>query len=122
WERIAGLWQQAIARLEQVPVDDVGYSEAQRLLAEYQNKLGVVQEQQIREERSQQAFTTAQDKNIDLGSRVRYIDRAEYASALQSIINDLNQVNSGTTVYESAQQLKQAVQNRLEEAAAAASQ
>ncbi|MEM6836335.1 MAG: hypothetical protein AAF609_05720 [Cyanobacteria bacterium P01_C01_bin.120] len=122
WERIAGLWQQAIARLEQVPVDDVGYSEAQRMLAEYQNKWGVVQAQQAREERSQQAFSTAQDKNIDLGSRVRYIDRAEYASALQSIINDLNLVASGTTVYEPAQQLRQAVQDRLEEAAAAAAQ
>lgn len=118
WERIAGLWRQAIARLEQVPLEDAGYDEAQQILAEYQNKLGVVQEQETREVRSQQAFATAQQKNTDLGSRVGNLDRATYASILQSIVNDLNQVESGTTVYDSAQQLKAAVQSRLQDAAA----
>lgn len=118
WERIAGLWEEAIARLEQVPVDDAGYDEAQRMLAEYQNNLGLIQEQQIREARSQEAFAAAQSKNTRLGSRVNNLDTATYASELQSIVNDLDQVAVGTTVYEPAQQLKQAVQARLQEAAA----
>lgn len=117
WTRIAGLWQQAIARLEEVPVEDVGYAEAQRMLAEYQNKLGVVQEEISREQRSQQAFAAAQEKNLDLGSRVQTLDTAQYASALQSIVNDLNKVEPGTTAHEPAQQLLSAVQARLQEVA-----
>lgn len=121
WNRIAGLWQQAIARLEQVPVEDAGYNEAQKMLAEYQNKLGIVKEQQIREEQSQQAYTAALAKNADLSRRVEFLTPSAYAGELQSIMNDLNQVQASTTVYDSAQQLKQAVQARLQEAAAAAS-
>jgi hypothetical protein len=118
WGRIVGLWQQAIARLEQVPVDDVGYNEAQRMLAEYQNNLGIVQEQQTREARSQEAFAAAQSKNTRLGEQVGNMDTAAYGSALQSIVNDLEQVAPGTTEYAAAQQLKQAVQSRLREVAA----
>jgi len=122
WSRIEGLWQDAIARLEQVPIDDVGYNEAQKMLAEYQNKLGIVQEQQIREERSQEAFADAQAKNINLSSRAEYLTPSAYAGELQSILNDLDRVQADTTVAESAQVLKQAVQARLKEVAAAASQ
>jgi hypothetical protein len=116
WQRIADLWQQAIARLQQIPVEDVGYGEAQRLLAEYQNKLGYVQEQQSREARAQQAFDSAQTKNIALGSRVNRLEPPQYVSELQSILQDLNAVEAGTTPYDAAQQLKQAVNARLQEA------
>ncbi|MDB9526661.1 hypothetical protein PN498_11720 [Oscillatoria sp. CS-180] len=119
WERITGLWQQAIARLEQVPVEDAGYNEAQRMLAEYQNKLGVIQEQLVKEQRSRQALESAQQKNIELADRVQNLDAARYAGALQSIVNDLNRVEPGTTAYEPAQQLLAAVQERLRAAAAA---
>lgn len=118
WGRIAGLWQPAIARLEQVPVEDVGYTEAQRMLAEYQNKLGYVQEQQIREQRSQDAFESAQLRNTALVGKVTRLNTDQYTSELQSIAHDLNKVQTGTTVYEPAQQLMQAVQARLQEAAA----
>ena len=118
WARIAGLWQQAIARLEQVPVEDAGYTEAQAKLADYQNKLGYVEEQQISEQRSQQALDAALAKNTDLGKRVSSLDQAAYASELQSIVNDLNKVAAGTTAYEPAQQLLRAVQARLQEVAA----
>ncbi len=88
------------------------------MLAEYQNKLGLVQELQVREARSQDAFATAQAKNTALGSRAQYLDQSAYASELQDIVNSLNQVEPKTTVYSAAQSLKQAVQNRLAEVAA----
>lgn len=120
WQRIADLWQQAINRLEQVPVDNAGYAEAQRMLAEYQNKLGVVEERLSAEQRSRQAFESAQSQAVDLGARVETLDTVRYASALQGIINALNQVQPGTTAHEPAQQLLQAVQARLRETSAAA--
>lgn len=118
WDRIAGLWQEAIARLEQVPLEDVGYGEAQKMLAEYQNKLGIVKEQKTKEERSRDAFELAQSRNAQLTGRVSGLDSMGYASELQAILIDLQKVDPGTTVYEPAQQLQQAVQQRLKEAAA----
>ncbi|MGF1459519.1 MAG: hypothetical protein ACFBSG_10885 [Leptolyngbyaceae cyanobacterium] len=121
WQRIAGLWQQAIARLEQVPVEDVGYSEAQRMIAEYQNKLGVIREQQIKEQRALEAFESAQTKNAYLGETVDSLEVNVYASELQSIANELNKVEPGTTSYGAAQQLLKAVQGQLREAVEASS-
>ncbi len=77
-----------------------------------------MQEQQAREERSQRAFASAQAQNTNLGGRVKGMNTAVYGSALQSIINDLDQVEPRTTVYDAAQQLRQAVQSRLKEVAA----
>ncbi len=115
WARIAGLWEQAIARLEQVPPEDVGYNEAQKLLAEYQNKLGVVQEKQIQEARSLDALESAQQTNIQLSSQVSDLDINAYNSYLQSMLNDLAKVEPGTTAYESAQQLTKTIQSRLKQ-------
>lgn len=41
WEQVEALWQEAINRLKQVSLQDASYSEAQKLLAEYQAKLGI---------------------------------------------------------------------------------
>jgi hypothetical protein len=120
WKRISELWEQAISRLEQVPVEDIGYGEAQRMLAEYQNKLGVVKEQQSYEQISQQAFESAQAQNIALGKRVDYLSTNEYISELQSIAQDLSKVQPGTTAYASAQQMLGAVQTQLQKATSSA--
>jgi hypothetical protein len=42
WQEIAGLWQEAIARLQKVGEDDPGYIDAQKLLVNYQTNLGKV--------------------------------------------------------------------------------
>jgi len=115
WQRIADLWQEAIARLTQVPVDDVGYDEAQRMLAEYQNNLGIIQEKQNQEQRSRTALAAAKEKNIRLGEVVDTLDRNRYTSELQRILTDLEQVENGTTAYSEAQQMMTAVQARLQE-------
>lgn len=43
WQQIEALWQEAINRLKQVSLQDVGYSEAQKLLAQYQAKSSIAQ-------------------------------------------------------------------------------
>ncbi len=113
WKRIATLWQTAIDRLNQVPVEDANYVEAQRMLAEYSNKLGAVQNRLDAETRSIAAFESAQRKNTDLANMVSRLDANQYAGYLQDILNDLNQVETGTTVYDQSQQLADAVEQRL---------
>ncbi|NEO97994.1 MAG: hypothetical protein F6K58_04690 [Symploca sp. SIO2E9] len=42
WQQIANLWQHAINQVQQIPLQDPSYLEAQRLLAQYQSNLETV--------------------------------------------------------------------------------
>ena len=59
WQEIEGLWQQAIERLEEVPVGNSDYVEAQKLLATYQTNLGTVQTRRQVEQESVEALEQA---------------------------------------------------------------
>ncbi|HEY9737240.1 MAG TPA: hypothetical protein V6D06_13190 [Trichocoleus sp.] len=116
WQRIAELWRQAIDRLEQVPVDDVGYTEAQSLLATYTNNLGIVEAKVAAEEDSAQALESAQQKYTymmaqDLSSMAPY----QIASQIQATMNDLKQVKSGTTSHAEAQEMLRSAEKKLKQ-------
>lgn len=117
WLQIAELWEQAIDRLEQVPVEDAGYAESQRMLAEYTNNLGAIESRLIAEQRSQAAFELASKLNTDLAAYADTLSPNQYAGRLQQILNELSKVEQGTTVQEQAQGLATAVQARLQQVA-----
>jgi hypothetical protein len=113
WLQVEALWQQAIQGLEQIPSDDlVGYAEAQELLAAYSANLGEIRVRREAEQTSVMALQGAKDQiatiNSFVGGDVGYI-----ASQLQSIINDLERVEDGTTAYLEAQQLLIFANNKL---------
>lgn len=106
WNRIAELWEGAIARLNQIPVDDPGYGEAQVLLASYEKNLGIVKENATREETSARAFDSATEKSTRmLAQNLEGMDRNQIASLLQDIINDLEKVEPNTTNYARATEM-----------------
>ncbi|MEO1127844.1 MAG: hypothetical protein AAFX95_27735 [Cyanobacteria bacterium J06639_16] len=112
WNRIAGLWQQAIQRLEQIPVEDPGYIQAQQKIAEYQNNLGITQENAISEQASITALQTAKQKTERLLG-IESMTATEIAQEVQSIINELDRVKPNTTAYAEAQEIRQfALQKR----------
>lgn len=116
WQRIAGLWRQAIDRLEQVPVSDVGYTEAQGLLANYTNNLGIVEARIVAEKASDEALASAQQKHTylmaqDLSSMAPY----QIASQIYDTINDLNRVKPGTTSYAEAQEMLRSAEKKLKQ-------
>lgn len=115
WTRIAELWQEAIARLEQVPPDDEGYNEAQRLLAQYQTNLGVIQERRVQEEEAVRAMDSANAKTNQLVAQSASMSPNQVASQLQSIINDLNKIQQGTTVYDEAQTMLESATAKLQQ-------
>lgn len=117
WQRIADSWEDAIDRLEQVPVDSDDYSEAQSRLAEYKNKLGIIRENQAKEARSHAAFKSAQEKTVRLSARIDRLSTTEYTSELQSILSELSEVAPQTTPYEDAQNMQQDVEAKLQSAA-----
>lgn len=119
WKNVETLWQSAIAQLERVPTDNEGYGEAQQVLAEYQNNLGVVRAFKDKETQSQQALSRAESliQNLlrstpDDPEQVRLND---VAGSLQGIINELDKVQPQTTSYVKAQELRTFADNKLKE-------
>jgi hypothetical protein len=116
WRRIVGLWQQAINRLEQVPVTDVGYAQAQSLLATYMNNRGIVEGRMAAEEASVRAMEDAKAGNQRLLAQdLERMAANQIASQLQGIVNDLSQVQKGTTVYAEAQEMLRSAEEKLKQ-------
>lgn len=116
WERIADLWAKSIRQLEQVPVEDDGYVEAQRLVAEYTNNLGIIRERLAAEEAAVRALASAKDKTSRM--LAQDLDRMapnQIASQLQDIINDLEQVQPNTTAYPEARTMLQSAESKLKQ-------
>ena len=114
WTTIAGLWTTAIARLDDIPLEDPGYGEAQTLLAQYQTNLGIVQENIAKEEASARAFDSANDKSTDmLAQNLEGMDRNQVASLLQDIINDLEKVQANTTSHGRASDMLRSANQKL---------
>ncbi|MEH2410938.1 hypothetical protein [Nostoc sp.] len=118
WQQIENLWIEAIERLKEIPSKDVaGYTEAQKLLAIYQANLGQVKVRRQAEADAREALEAAQREiksllasipaNADDGERNRV------SSQLQSIINQLEKVQNGTTAYLKAQELLLSANNKL---------
>ncbi|MDX2217349.1 MAG: hypothetical protein SFY66_29040 [Oculatellaceae cyanobacterium bins.114] len=118
WQRVEKLWQDAIQRLEQIPPTDLtGYAESQKLLATYTANLEQIKVRRQAEADSVRVFQQAQQEiellqaSIPNDGNITNINRT--ISQLQSIINQLNQVQEGTTVYLEAQSLRLSAQNKL---------
>ncbi|MBD2447106.1 hypothetical protein H6G76_07985 [Nostoc sp. FACHB-152] len=120
WQQIENLWQEAIERLKQISSDDVvGYAEAQKLLAIYETNLGQVKIRREAEADSVQALATAQreieNSLASIPNDPQNIERNRIISQLHSIINQLENVDKGTTVYLKAQELLLSANNKLKQ-------
>jgi hypothetical protein len=118
WSEVVGLWEQASNQLKQVPVEDMGYVKAQKLQAQYQKNLGIVRTHLQAEQAFVEALERAKDKiEIILATPADTSpdQQNQVKSQLQGIINQLENVKSGTTANPRAQQLLQLAQNKLEQ-------
>lgn len=109
WQEVANLWQKAIAQLEQVRAEDPAYSETQKKLAEYQSNLATVKIRIAAEQKSVLAMEKAKQLIAQWQSfnNATTSNRSQMASTLQRIINQLESVQAGTTVFDEAQDLLQ---------------
>jgi hypothetical protein len=118
WNEIAGMWQQAIQRLEKITSDDVqGYPEAQRQLAKYRLSLSEVRVRLANEQESVRALDSANQKLVLLWANspkdAKKLDRNQAIASFMAINNDLEKIKNGTTVYLKAQEVEIQVQNQL---------
>jgi len=114
WRQIMRLWEDAISQVERIPQDDLlGYQEAQSMRAVYQQNLGQIRVRLGAETDSVRAYEQAQDQTTSLLASANYATREATGSRLQGIINQLNQVKPGTTVYLDAQADMLSAQNKI---------
>lgn len=107
WGQIASLWGEAINRLEQVQVNNPGYIEAQTKLAQYKTNLANIRTRETAETESAAALKLAKEYIADWQrlAGAKKPDIGALASQLQSIINELEKVQPGTTATTEASEL-----------------
>ncbi|MEG3842647.1 hypothetical protein [Microcoleus sp. herbarium14] len=115
WEQIAGLWEEGINRLKMVPVDNPGYLDAQTKLAEYQKNLGIAQIRLQTEKDSATVLQEAKSLFANLQKDVNSQNSGNSLSQLQEIINKLESVKPGTTVYPESQKWLQSARKKQQE-------
>jgi hypothetical protein len=115
WEQIAGLWEEGINRLKMVPVDNPGYLDAQTKLAEYQKNLGIAQIRLQAEKDSATVLQEAKSLFANLQKDVNSQNSGNSLSQLQEIINKLESVKPGTTVYPESQKWLQSARKKQQE-------
>ncbi|MGC9526267.1 MAG: hypothetical protein ACP5D7_12090 [Limnospira sp.] len=109
WKQVLQHWDEAIARLEQVPRDNPSYLEAQKKLAEYQSNRWAIRRRLEDEEASVKAIERSQK----LIAEWRQLVNSENPNLstlnrqLAEIIYTLESVKPGTTVNAQAQDLLQ---------------
>jgi hypothetical protein len=108
--------EQAIDRLAQIQLEDAGYGEAQAMLAEYTNKLGVVEGKLVAEEQAVSRWDAAQERNTWLWGRSSEMSPGDYAREVQAILNELKKIEAGTTPHEEAQTLQRSLEAELQKA------
>jgi hypothetical protein len=116
WEEIMNLWQEAINRLQDVKLGSPGYLESQTKLAQYKTNLATVKVRLKAEKESVEAFKRAKNSLTYLQRYVKESqgNSGDYLSKLQEIINELEQVKQGTTVYPEAQKWLASARQKLQ--------
>ncbi|MCU0544007.1 MAG: hypothetical protein MUE44_17840 [Oscillatoriaceae cyanobacterium Prado104] len=117
WEKITGLWEEGINRLRMVPADNPGYLDAQTKLAEYQKNLGTAQIRLQAETESLQAFQDAKKlfANLQNDANSPSQNPGNSLKQLQEIINELESVKPGTTVYPEAEKWLRSARKKQQE-------
>ena len=115
WQQCADLWQDAIAGIKRVPLEDPGYIDAQSLLATYKTNLGEVKIRKEEEAESVKAFDSAQSQMVNLPKQVNNSNRESTARQIKQIIVKLSKVQLGTTVHSEAKELIVSATNKLQE-------
>jgi hypothetical protein len=120
WEEVEKLWQMAIDELKLVPQTDLqAYGTSKQLMAEYSVNLAQVRLKKNEEIESVSAFNKAQEKIQSLlrntPTQPENLNINQTIVDLENIINELDKVQDGSTVYQRSQELKVFANNKIKE-------
>ncbi len=115
WTEVIGLWQEAISILERIqPTDPEGFAVAQESLATYKANVAQIRIRLASEQEAVRNFETAQREIQALNARTN-LSTPDAVSSIQGILNLLNRIQDGTTVYKDAELLRIYATDRLNE-------
>lgn len=112
WQKAEGQWEDAIEHLAKVPAEDPGYREAQQLMAQYKSNLGDVVIRLEQEAASQKLLDKAQKDYQTLLGNSGSTDRQR--SQLQSILDQLQKIQPGTTVQAASEPLRLSLKEQVQ--------
>ncbi|MEA5509686.1 hypothetical protein VB715_07905 [Crocosphaera sp. UHCC 0190] len=119
WQQCDKLWQQAIERLEKISPEETSYLATQTLLAQYQSNLGIIKIREKIEADSVDALETAKDeiqrRQTSYAKRIEPEEKGTFVSELQGTIDQLKEVQTGTSSYQESQGLLKLAQAKLQE-------
>ncbi|KYC43276.1 hypothetical protein WA1_14385 [Scytonema hofmannii PCC 7110] len=114
WKQIERQWLEAIAQLQKIEVEEIGYSEAQKLLTTYKTNLKIVRNR-LQVQNEAQATLTQVNAQIQklINSPPSTVEQLQVE--IKKIINQLKTVKPGTTSYADVQQLLSSANNKLKQ-------
>lgn len=111
WQQIENLWLKAIEQLQKIRTEEPSYVDAQKLLAQYQVNVDIIQTRMKAETDSVNILLQA---NQSIQRLITYPPASnQLRGELQAIITQLRSVQSGTTAYLEAQTLLREAENKL---------
>ncbi len=117
WQEIITQWDQAISRLDKIEVGAPDYQEAQTLMAKYQKQRSQVRVKLQQELEAVKNFDAVEERITALLNSVpagaKTIERKQLAGKLEPIIQKLEKIQPGTTVYDKAQAYLKSARDRL---------
>lgn len=114
WDRVMDLWNEAIARLRQVPSNDLqGKAEAEKLLAQYQANLGEIRVRRDAEAEAVRRLARVNQEIQQFQQLAGSTDANYQIGQLNRILTELKAIPNGTTVYKEAELLTIQAQNAL---------
>ena len=121
WQECQALLKKAIERLESISQQDIGYVEAQNLLAEYETNSSIIKLKVKTEKESLEAFKKAKENIQNIQQRfangIQLNDYQTFINEMQEIIDTLKQVQPETTTYNEAQNLLKLAKTKRQEVA-----
>ncbi len=115
WQGIQQLWQEAIARLKEVQPQAPDYLAAQTALADYTKNLLTVQNRLQEEQNATNAFAHLQTDLNHLLTQQTPLTPPQAIASIHPLIEQLQSIPSGTTVYPEAQILVNQAQAKIKE-------
>ncbi|EKQ68111.1 hypothetical protein OsccyDRAFT_2626 [Leptolyngbyaceae cyanobacterium JSC-12] len=117
WQEAIKLWEDAIAQINTIDIEDPDYIASRKLLEDYKQNLSSVRLRFVQEKTAVEAYERAQQLTQALIASIPENSKAlnrQQVSELQKIITELKKVKPRTTVYAEAQAMLKSAQSKLQ--------
>lgn len=114
WQAIGRQWDQAIAQLQSIPVENPDYVKSRKILSDYQQQADRVKIRLAEEKEAGEAIQRIETRINTLVQNHTALNRDQAKAELMAIEAHLKKIPNGTTAYDQAQDWLQSLRKRLD--------